>query len=194
MRILARLVQVLHAHTYTRKALHKFNLEQHLNDSATSTASGEHRTFYAHIPPLAHEVCLNEWHVPTESSSKFASSESDKLSAPPGAPKYTTGTITSTWPTNFGMVTTRTERGSFSANDTAFSRLQARGSDLIPSSPALRTSDCHSPNPQRGGARHPGADSESPNIDKNIPYSSPSRSRAASPLPQELFVPVNPFK
>ena len=34
----------------TRKGPHKFNLEQGLNDSATSTASpSEHRTFYAHI-------------------------------------------------------------------------------------------------------------------------------------------------
>ena len=33
MRILARLV--LHAHTHTRKAPHKFNLEQRLNDSVT---------------------------------------------------------------------------------------------------------------------------------------------------------------
>ena len=43
--------QVLHTHT--RKDPHKLNLEQRLNDSVTSTASGEHRTFYAHIP-LSH--------------------------------------------------------------------------------------------------------------------------------------------
>ena len=113
MRILVRLVQVLHAHTYTRKAPHKYDLEQRLNDSATSTASSEHHTFYAHIPPRQ-EVCLSEWHVPTESSSKLPSSESGKLSASPGASTYTTGTTTST---NSGIVATRTKSGSFSANN-----------------------------------------------------------------------------
>ena len=83
---------------------------------------------------------------------------------------------------------------------TEFSRLQARGSDPIPSSPALRTSDRHGLNPQRGRARHPEADSESRNININLPFRStsqshfPSRSRAASPLPEERFVSVNAFK
>ena len=69
-------------------------------------------------------VCLNEWHAPTESASKLASSEFDELSAPPGAPIYTTGTTTSTWPT---IVTTRTKRRSFSANNPNFeSKLKQR--------------------------------------------------------------------
>ena len=81
MRTLARLA--LHAHAHTRKAPHKFNLEQRLNDSVTP---------------------------------KLASSESDKLS---GDPIYTTGTITSTWPTNFGILT-KTKHGSFLANNANF--------------------------------------------------------------------------
>ena len=47
--ILAHLVQILHAHAHTREAPYKFNLEQRLNDAVTSTASGEHRTFYFHL-------------------------------------------------------------------------------------------------------------------------------------------------
>ena len=113
MRNFARLVQDVHAHAYTRKAPHKYDLKQCPNDSATSTASGEYHSFYAHIPPRQ-EVCLNKWHVPAEFSSKLPFSESDKLSAPPGAPTYTTGTITST---NSGIVLTRTKSGSFSPNN-----------------------------------------------------------------------------
>ena len=81
VRTLARLV--LHAHTHTRKAPHKFDLEQHLNDSVTP---------------------------------KLASSESDKLS---GDPIYTTSTMTSTSPTNFGVLT-ETKRGPFLANNSNF--------------------------------------------------------------------------
>ncbi|KIJ91593.1 hypothetical protein K443DRAFT_477660 [Laccaria amethystina LaAM-08-1] len=193
------------------------HLEQRLDDSETSTAS--------------------------ESSTGFASSESDKLSAPLGAPIYTTGMIMSTWPTNFdlnfesnlntplnllnnavrdgglnagtnsatdadgGMPKQRVSfddtGGSGSLTTTrgigqAFSQLQARGSDPIPSSPALRASCRHDPNRQRGRTRQPRADSESPNITINLPFRSPSpshpRSRAVSPLPEEKFEPVNPFK
>ena len=97
---------------FTRKALHKYDLEQRPNDTATSTDSGEHHTSYAHIPPR--QVRLNEWHVPTESSSKLPSSESDEPPALPGSPIYTTGTITSM---NSGIVATRTKSGSFSANN-----------------------------------------------------------------------------
>ena len=53
VRILACLVQFHRAYTHTRKGTRMFNLEQRLNDSATSTASpGEHHTFYAHIATL----------------------------------------------------------------------------------------------------------------------------------------------
>ena len=104
MRTLAHLVKVLHAYTHTRKAPHKFDLEQRLNNSATSTASGEHRTFILtfHLSTRS----LSERMVPTESSSN--------LSTPPGAPIYTTGR------TNFGIVTTGTKRGSLSANNPHF--------------------------------------------------------------------------
>ncbi|KIJ92689.1 hypothetical protein K443DRAFT_423044 [Laccaria amethystina LaAM-08-1] len=93
--------------------------------------------------------------------------------------------------------------GSFATTrsvDQAFSRLQARGSDPIPSSPALRTSDRHDPNWQGGRTSQPRADSELPTITINLPFRSPSpshspsRPRAASPLPEEKFEPVNPFK
>ena len=54
MRILARLVHVLHVRTQTRKGPDKLKLEQRLNDSAVSTASpGKHLTFYPNIPPLS---------------------------------------------------------------------------------------------------------------------------------------------
>ena len=69
--------------------------------------SGEHLTFYPNISPLNPSL----FDAPTESSSKFTASESDKLSILPGAPVYTTGTITSTRPTNFDPATTWTKRG-----------------------------------------------------------------------------------
>ena len=56
MRILARLVQILHVHTLTREGPAKLKLEQRLNDSGVSTASpGEHLTFYPNISPLSPE-------------------------------------------------------------------------------------------------------------------------------------------
>ena len=105
MRSLIRVVKVLRINSHPRKVAHKFNLEQRLNDSPTSTASpGEYRTFFS---------LLDMKSVPTEFSSKLTSYESDKLSAPPGAPIYTTGAIT----LNFDIATTRTTHKSFSANN-----------------------------------------------------------------------------
>lgn len=188
------------------RGLHKFNLEQR----RTSGASPEFST-------------------------KVRPSDSDKFSAPPASPIYTTGTITSTGLTNFGITTICAKHGSFSANNSnsqsslntplnlnhavgdgslntetnsmsvadggmprgvssdttggsgsltttqsvgqVFFRLQARGSNPMPSSPAPGTSDCHdpNPNPQTG-----------PNTNINLPFRfpppshSPSRSRTAS--------------
>ncbi|EDR03357.1 uncharacterized protein LACBIDRAFT_331715 [Laccaria bicolor S238N-H82] len=175
-----------------------------------------------------------------EFSTKVRPSDSDKFSAPPASPIYTTGTITSTGLTNFGITTICAKHGSFSANNSnsqsslntplnlnhavgdgslntetnsmsvadggmprgvssdttggsgsltttqsvgqVFFRLQARGSNPMPSSPAPGTSDCHdpNPNPQTG-----------PNTNINLPFRfpppshSPSRSRTASFLPEE---------
>ncbi|KIJ92684.1 hypothetical protein K443DRAFT_13420 [Laccaria amethystina LaAM-08-1] len=100
------------------QGLDNFNLEQRLNNSATSTTSPDdhHRTNSTprYISP---EACLKEWHIPTESSSSLTSSEPNKLS--PGAPIHITGTMASTRPTNLGL-TTRTEHGSFSENNPNF--------------------------------------------------------------------------
>ena len=75
VRILARLYQVLCAHTHTRKGPDKLKLEQRLKDSGASTASpGEHLEFH----PSARKY-----------SSKLTS---DKLYALPGAPIHTTDT------------------------------------------------------------------------------------------------------
>ncbi|KIJ91594.1 hypothetical protein K443DRAFT_685886 [Laccaria amethystina LaAM-08-1] len=71
------------------RGLDKLKLEQRLNDSA------------AQLPVQ----------LPTEASSKLTSSESDKLSALPGALIHTTDKITSTRPTKFCLATLRGKAG-----------------------------------------------------------------------------------
>ena len=79
-------------------------MEQCLNDSATSTASGEHRTFILTFHLSARS--LSGLMVPSEFSSN--------LSPPPGAPLNTIGR------TNLGIATTGTKRGWLSPNNPNF--------------------------------------------------------------------------
>ena len=73
---------------------------------ASTASPGEHLTFCPNIP----QIYLMHPQNPPKNSHR-PSPTSEKLSAIPGSPIHTTDTITSTWPTNFGLATTRTKRG-----------------------------------------------------------------------------------
>ena len=90
--ILARLVQVLHVHTHTRKGPDKLKLEQGLNDSGVSTAHRCLNSVQVSISPFIltfHPSARSLSDAPTESSPKLTY---DKLSAFPGEPIHTTDT------------------------------------------------------------------------------------------------------